>query len=487
MSNITLKPDSSRYRKLLSSGDQPPALFDIEINRIEITGVSTPRALLEKEISGRKVIIDHPRIEIFQGKKNTEGSNSKVGSPEFYQQLLGDLNMIKMDSVEIRNATIITHSRGNTKRKTEFINASIFLGDLLIDSLSANDSSRILFSKSARFTCDRINYPSDNKMSRYNISTVQGDIINGTLQVRQFDIQPLLSEDAFVKNAGTQKDRVEMHMSGINFTGVNFRTMFDRGFYATNLNSGSSSIKIYRDLNMPRDNKNRTGSYPHQELLQLEQPFYIRKATMNNVLIEYKEKNALSGQTGKIQFANSNIAMSNVTNISSIIAKDNTCEVNVSSSFMNLTPFKARIIFNLGSNNGKFTINGSMGSVSAPALNNVTKPMGMAELKSGQLNSLQFSFAANDHNSNGKLTLLYNGLKIRLLEKDRDEKELDTRRVMSIFANKMIDDDNPQKGEETRVASVNISRNPNRSFFYLIWQSIFTGVKETLGVKNAPK
>src|ERR1044071_2494202 len=69
--NISLVYDSLRYRDLLQQEKTPSTLLNIRIPELHITGVQTPRALLDKEIIGKKLEIRSPSIEIIytmQGK-----------------------------------------------------------------------------------------------------------------------------------------------------------------------------------------------------------------------------------------------------------------------------------------------------------------------------------------------------------------------------------------------------------------------------------
>jgi hypothetical protein len=95
---------------------------------------------------------------------------------------------------------------------------------------------------------------------------------------------------------------------------------------------------------------------------------------------------------------------------------------------------------------------------------------------------LHFNFEGTDSTSDGKVLLLYEDLKISLLKKDKDEGKLDKKSLVSLFANLIIKNSN--KAEDPRAAEVHFNRILNKSFFNLIWKSIFTGVKQTVGMKK---
>jgi hypothetical protein len=84
----------------------------------------------------------------------------------------------------------------------------------------------------------------------------------------------------------------------------------------------------------------------------------------------------------------------------------------------------------------------------------------------------------------GSSTLLYENLKIDILKKDSsDTKKKD---VQSFLANLLIKDKNPMNGE-TRVNEINQEREVNKSFFNLVWKSIFAAAKKTAQGKSSEK
>ncbi len=79
--------------------------------------------------------------------------------------------------------------------------------------------------------------------------------------------------------------------------------------------------------------------------------------------------------------------------------------------------------------------------------------------------------------------MLYSGLKISLLKKDKQENKYDKKGLASLAANIIIKGSNPGGDGKTRVEDVHFRRLLNRSMFNLIWKTIFTGVKQTAGIK----
>ena len=85
---------------------------------------------------------------------------------------------------------------------------------------------------------------------------------------------------------------------------------------------------------------------------------------------------------------------------------------------------------------------------------------------------------------NGKVKMLYDDLKVAVLEKDKGETELDKKFLTSLLANFVIKNSNPKEGDAVREEQVQYSRNTNRSLFNLCWKTLFTGIRQTVGIKQ---
>ncbi len=126
-----------------------------------------------------------------------------------------------------------------------------------------------------------------------------------------------------------------------------------------------------------------------------------------------------------------------------------------------------------------------MAAIEGEKVNPLIEPMAPARIEKGQINNVNFDLSGTNHSIDGDVVMLYNDLKVSLLEKDKGSKELDKKSLGSFIANIAIKNDNPSsKNEQPRTAKVHLERDPNRSIFYLAWKAIFKGIKESAGIKK---
>ena len=84
VANLELRYDSIKFDLLLKNEKAPPILVNITIPSISVSGVKTPRALLSKEIVGKKILISNPVINILYTNAGKDSSNA-VPDKEIYE------------------------------------------------------------------------------------------------------------------------------------------------------------------------------------------------------------------------------------------------------------------------------------------------------------------------------------------------------------------------------------------------------------------
>jgi hypothetical protein len=110
------------------------------------------------------------------------------------------------------------------------------------------------------------------------------------------------------------------------------------------------------------------------------------------------------------------------------------------------------------------------------------EPLGESRIREGNMKSLDFSFSGNNNRLSGPVKMIYDHLKIDLLETDTQNKKTDRKFISSLFANIKIKDENPKGDNAPRVASVSIPRELNYSIFKACWQGLYAGIAETTGI-----
>jgi|SRR6218665_174701 len=483
VTNFTISYDSARYLSLRQNNDAPPALLNIQIPSIIVSGVKTPRALIDKEIVGKNLQINDPVINIIY---TYSGRDSLRNTPtrEVYEQILGNLNLIRIDTLTVNNAKIFTKDIRTGETKVELMNTTVRLLDVSVDSTAWKDTTRLLFSRQIDINAGNITWRSKGRPYSFGLDSVQLGSASGQISVGRFHVDPLLPEDKFIHSLPRQDDRFDFSVKGIKIIGMDFPALFTEEIFADTIKVESASFKIYRDLGYKNGIRGPVRSFPHQSMVKAPIPFRVKKIILANTFIEYKERAVISRQAGKVQFHNSYATITNLTNRQDVATENNMLSIDISTKFLNKAPLRVTWKFYLFNPNGRFDIVGDLGAMPATYVNALSVPMGPARIEKGMINQLSFDLKGNNMNMTGDVKMLYDDLKVSLLKKDEESKKLAKKKLASFAANIMIRNSNPGKKDPPRVAHVNFQRDPHRSIFHLSWKSLFTGIKESAGIKK---
>jgi hypothetical protein len=484
VSNVNVNVDTASFSADSLPPGSPSVIINLHADSLTVTGVQTPRALLQKEITGTKVLIQNASIELFRLNKDHEDSDSASSGDlveNIYYDVLRELKLVKMDTILLEHIDISYRDFKSKKLILKSTNVSLLLFDLRIDSNSLRDRNRIFFSKKVVVVADTIQLRDARGNYDFKFTGLEVNTGSRLLTLNSAIIRPIRGEVPFMKMFKFQRDRFDFSLSQISLSAIDPVRLAFGELAADSLVVRKSRFLIYRDGRMPRDNVNRVGQYPHQLIMKIPFPVNIHKAHFGNSFVQYKEVNLKTNKAGLVQFHRVRANMTNVTNERSALRKNNNLTIDYSAWFLNMAKADVRMNLKIGDKQGRFTVKGNLKGFDAKKLNVLIEPLGMARVEKGTGNGINFNMSGDNYHGGGELIMLYDDLKVSTLKLDDDKKTFKKKGLVSLFANAIIKNKNPS-GDKTRTAEMSNERNSNRSFFNLIWKSIFTGVKETTGM-----
>jgi hypothetical protein len=476
--NVEMIPDSLVYATLVDQKTAPENLFLVRIPKLEITGVITPKALLNKEISAHiiKVINANVEIRLSNGKKPAESGFSSGMRSDLYRMILGKLNSIKTDSLVLENTNLTLSDKDSKTIRIATTGLSIRFSGVLIDSVHQNDSSRFLFSKDLAVHCDILKMPFKKQFSSLEVQGLDFNTLSRSFHTDKIYLKPLLSETDFAKAHKYAVDRLDIRIGSLDVQHINLQALLIGQMIADTIRISEASFHDFRDKSYPHDSTDRTNNYPQQAIMKLPFPVYVSKIFIRDSYIEYKEKNDKSDSSGKVSFFHVQADFDNVTNMLAHIKTNNRMILHFNALFLNEAPFHTNIKMTLNDRKGSFQMDAELGKINAVSLNPLLKPMALAEMDKGKISSLRYHLDATNTSAHGRLLLLYDDLSLKLLKKDDDKNKYKTKFFPTLAAGLVIKDANPKNGK-TRIGEIDYNRDINRSIFNLMWKSLFTAIK----------
>ena len=150
VTNLQIIPDSTRYRQLMENKENPSLFVKIFIPELVVRGVKTPKAMINKNVEGRRLEVTQPQITFYFAESSKDSLNKKE-ERAVYEQLLGDLNLISVDTIIVTEAKILFMNFEEDREIASTSNVSVTFNDVLVDSANSKDDSRFFFSKKTHF------------------------------------------------------------------------------------------------------------------------------------------------------------------------------------------------------------------------------------------------------------------------------------------------------------------------------------------------
>ena len=444
----------------------------VDIKNIQLNQLNTDAFVMFQQLKAGLVTCDGGLVTIYKkNKKLLSGdeaivlTNNLIDKAQIGGIQLGKTNIVVINPAKPEQDPFVIH---NVKLSASNITSNTN-GATLSDLVNKADWE--LFASGFTFI-------NKQKIYKFIVQGLQLNNKTGKVKVNRILYKPLLSEAAFVKINKMQIDRYNLNFNHINLTGVNFKKLISDNILEMEQASLEPVLKIFNDRTLSFDTSSKVGKYPHQLLLKLPLRLYIKKVVVNNGAVFYKERGRKSKKSGIVTFTRINAQINNITNIAERIKRNGILRLNATALFLNAGNVVTEWLLPLNIMDTAFTVTGHLGAMNAMALNSITEPLQMASVKKGKINKLNFDIKGNNYKVNGQTTFLYTNLHVTVLKINKNKK-LKKRGVLSLLANTVIVNNNPKNGN-IYVGKIDFNRDIQKSFFNLLWKSIFSGVKNTL-------
>jgi len=144
-----------------------------------------------------------------------------------------------------------------------------------------------------------------------------------------------------------------------------------------------------------------------------------------------------------------------------------------------------RFDFDMLDEAGGHVYRAQLGPLDGRLFNRVLTPLMPAEIANADIQGLRFDMHANNHRTSGTQHFDYRNLKINVLKAEDEAGERDPQKVASFLINLfVVNESNPDANGEYHVADIDFERPITYSFFKMIWQGIFEGVKQSVGLSK---
>lgn len=481
--NAALIPDSAVYQRLADQQKAPKILINAKMSQLQISRMKLWRFFLNKEVDAGVFALIDPELIILEDQRSVDTTTHQRS---FYEVVNKNINHLSINRLSLNKIKLTYTQIGKDSSKviTKLENLDVNIRGLQVDSLTQNDPTRFLYAQTFDVNLEKWDHRTPDSLYWLHVKKISYHATDRALDVGEIELKPRYNRADFDKQIKTQKDMFQLVFRNIRLEGLPRLDLLEQKLHVQKGSINGGELNVYRNRSLPMPPGDKYGQFPNQLLAKLKIPLQIDTLTASGVDVSYTELNPKNGETGKIQFQRAGGTFRHITNIDSLVAKNKHCTADLHAILMKSGKLKASFDFILGDASGAFGVSGQLNNMDGKDFNPVTKPLGMVEIRSAQIKELEFNFRGNEKSASGTLKFLYSNLKISMLKEEKDKNGNQRKGLASLLANLMaIKNENPSPGEAVRIVKPRFQRDPKKSFFNLVWKTIFTGVKETVGTE----
>lgn len=422
------------------------------IRSLNINGISLRKALFDKKLEIKRISIREPFIKTFDVALKYDTLVTSKNPGRILQAKISSLKITKSrwDRIDIQNKLIMsTHSENielnqDLTDETESVRPIWEVDRALIEGL--------------KFEFPTFFYDISTQRVRYNRE--EKSLITDSVIV-----QPQYSKELFGKKSGKQVDRIQVQAGSIKILGFSFIDEDSLFLKASNVDLGFT-LEAYRDKTQPFLKTSKT-PLPLEIFQKMKISFSVDTFRIHDSFIAYEEKLKEDRAPGRIYFDRINLLTHDLTN------QPATEETNfvVDARFMGTG--KLNVHFNLPPMiGGDYYIKGRLEKFGLNGVNNMIKSAVLMEVKSGNLEWMNFSFNYDDIQSSGELEFEFDNLKMTAFKKNNVEK---VSLVKTVVLNTILKTNEIKHA--TLKSKIEFTRDQRRSVFHFWWKSILSGLK----------
>ncbi|MGE5394023.1 MAG: hypothetical protein ACM3P1_04715, partial [Candidatus Saccharibacteria bacterium] len=447
--------------------------FEMLIPSFSMNGFDLDKAYRNNEFYFESILFEKPLLTLYNNTKDTIQINPfKVN---LYPHFDSFADIFATKSLMVKDAGLTVIKNGNKVIQEKI---SFDLNNLRIDN---EPSSGFLHAADFAFSIKEIMRQDKQKLYKFSIGQTKYSTKNNRFTASDLGIIPTLSKEEFNRQNGFQADYFTGSIDSVVIDRPNIQRWFEkRELSGRYMSANGLVMNVYRDKRLPFDKKRRPQML--QDMIkELPYPVSIDSLKLVNSTIIYTEQPLHGDATGHVKFSNIDVRLKPFTNMKEAGAKFHDFTLQGTASIMDSIQMEVKMNYQMNHPDNLFTAEGNLKPFGMRILNPVLEPLALVSIRSGKVNQFNFNFTADRTKASGQLYFGYDDLRISVLElKDGNTREA---RLASFLANSLMLKSRNPKGKELTPDEISFQRDQKRSVLNYWWKSIFSGIRNTLGIK----
>lgn len=460
---LSVKPKTTNLKK-----DQ----FDLKIPTLKLSGFDLDRAYRSDEYFFESIYFDKPSFQL-----NDTGKDSVKIDPfktNLYPYFESFARVFAAKSIHV-NAAEMNIYRNNQKKFQQTVTFDL-------DNVRIEDKPSNGFLHAVDFAFKIPGIVKQMKFNRFVIGETSYSSKNDIFKAKNIDIVPNYSREKQQSVAGFQSDYFTGTIDSVTAYHPDVRKWFGKEeLTGQNIEFNGLKLNIFRDKRVPF-NENQRPKMVQDMIKSLKYPVMFDSLTLNKSSVTYEEQPENGESTGKIWFKNLDARLKPFTNMKSSSGFIPEITLSANALIMDSCRASVRMVYQMNDPENTFAVNGSLQPFRMSVINPVLEPLASVSIRSGQVNTFDFNFTADNTKAEGQLYFGYDDLRISVLENKKGN--IRESRFASFLANSLLLKTKNPRGKELEPDAIQFERDYKKSVLNYWWKAVFSGVRNTLGIRE---
>lgn len=451
-------------------------IFSISAPKLKFTGFELQPAIEKNHFLFDEITVDNPNISI-EISDSIKGNKLEITQNlNLYPYVEPYVDKIKIGRFQLENVNL----NFNWFEK-QLIDRRFNIEFKEIDIDENTNPKNVLSSKEFELSSTNFKTKSKNGLYEFTADSLVYNSEKNITIIKDIKIKPVLPRDKFEQKVRVQTDYVEANISFIELAGINENLWItDNSIDAKSLIIGKTDLGIFRNKRLPFNEKQRP-PWPQDLIKEIKQPFFFDSVFILPSNIIYSELTDISDDPGSIWFNDFSLIMGKLSNIENVAGQAKKVQINARAKLMGEGQLNAKINFDLFNKNHEHSVLGSLSQMPMIPFNKMIEQTAPLSIESGQINRLDFDLTFNNKKASGELYFGYDDFKITIWQTGNDEQKKSV--LASFWANNVVLNSKNPKGDVLLPVTISYERDEQRSIINYWWKAIYSGTKESLGIK----
>lgn len=307
------------------------------------------------------------------------------------------------------------------------------------------------------------------------------DRFTKTLSLDSFSFRPASTKEEFMAAQKYQADYMKLRTGSVSAGPFDIdKYLADTTVDVGTIMVNNAVIEDFRDKRLPL-RKDIIKPLPAALLKKIPVRIKIGTIHVNDAYVEYTELNEKTNQAGTVVVSKLDAKVVNAANYDR--QPGDSLEIRTAFRLMNAIPIQLTVRQSYTDSLAGFLMSAFASIPDATVLNPVLVPLASVQVESGVADTLFMQVTGREYTAAGEMTLLYQNLKIKLLNNRAGAKRKSVKSFASFFANAFIIKKQNKSGKD----AVYFERLRERSALHYLVKITLSGISSSIGLKKSRK